>query len=406
VNIATVNDPINTFVRSGASWNCIKQKARLLRGRSRWFATAALLVLSGALAVTSAAADSRDFNRRATATAQIMAGIMPAAGDPAIDRLTRFDCFIEHQKWMASQWSQVRDRMSVIENWRAQQIRIPAAQNRTLVYPFSGPDFLNAYALFPDHAQYIFFSLERPGALPDLESVTGTQFGKLLDDVRSAFRDIFQRNYFITDYMSKNLTTPWIQGTVPVMATMMALLNQRIVRIEPLDLFPELTRTYESTAASKHPRRLMRAVRIDYVGPNTGRLQQVTYISMDVTDKALEYYPGFLPWVAQHRPATALLKSASYLLHDGQFEKTRSMILATADVVVQDDTGIPYRFLNQPPWQVRLYGQYHKPIKSLRYGYQPDLEGAYKAAEGSSELPFPFGYHWRGKQSGLLIAHR
>jgi hypothetical protein len=29
------------------------------------------------------------------------------------------------------------------------------------------------------------------------------QFTKLLQDVRSAFRDIFERNYFITSYMTK-----------------------------------------------------------------------------------------------------------------------------------------------------------------------------------------------------------
>lgn len=353
-----------------------------------------------------AGAQVQEFNRRATATAQIMAGIAPAGGDPALERLTRLDSFAEHQKWMTAQWSQVRGRISAIQNWRSQELKIPGASHKTLLYPFSGPDFLNAYALFPDHAQYIFFSLERPSALPDLESVTTAQFGKLLEDVRNAFRDIFQRNYFITDYMSKQLTTPWIRGTVPVMATMLALMNQRIVRIEPLDLFPELTRAYEARDTVKHPRMIMRGVRIDFVAAGGGTQQQLYYFSLDATDKALEFYPGFLDWVGQHRPASALLKSASYLLHDNQFEKTRTMILATADYVVQDDTGIPYRFLHQAPWQVRLYGEYNKPIKSLRYGYQPDLEGAYKAKNDLPDLPFPFGYHWRGKRSGLLIASR
>ena len=105
--------------------------------------------------------------------------------------------------------------------------------------------------------------------------------------------------------------------------------------------------------------------------------------------------------------ATALLKSASYLLHDPQFDKTRKMILDTADFVLQDDTGIPYRFLGQSPWHVRLYGRYNRPmIKGLRYGYQNDLETAYKARSDLQELPFPFGYNWRGKQSGLIIATR
>jgi hypothetical protein len=118
-------------------------------------------------------------------------------------------------------------------------------------------------------------------------------------------------------------------------------------------------------------------------------LHQLYYFSVDAADKWLEFYPGFLDWVAQHRPASALLKSASYLLHDSQFEKTRTMILSSADYVIQDDTGIPYRFLQQSPWRVRLYGRYHKPIKGLRYGYQADLESAYKTKADVPDLPFP-----------------
>jgi hypothetical protein len=315
------------------------------------------------------------------------------------------DAFKEHQQGMASSWAQVRGRIQTMETWRSQEIKIPGAQKKALLYPFSGPDFLNAYTLFPDHGRYVFFSLERPGALPDLESVTPVQFTKLLQDVRSAFHDIFERNYFITSYMSKQFTSPWIRGTVPVMATMMALMNRRIVRIEPLDLFPELTQTYDLPDAQR-PRVLMRAVRVEFANPSAPGTQQLYYVSLDATDKALEFYPEFLNWAGQHKSSTVLIKSASYLLHDQQFSKTRDMLLDAADVVVQDDTGIPYRLINQTPWHVKLYGRYNRPIRPMRYGYQKDLEAAYSLQQEQVPLPFPFGYHWRGHKSGLIFAHR
>jgi hypothetical protein len=354
---------------------------------------------------TSVGAEVGDFNRRATATAQILAGISPTIPDPALKRLVESEAFKEHQQWMTNSWNQVRGRIQTMETWRGQEIKIPGAQKKTLLYPFSGPDFLNAYTLFPDHGRYVFFSLERPGALPDLESVSAPQFAKLIQDVRSAFRDIFERNYFITSYMTKQLTTPWVRGTVPVMATMMALMNRRIVRIEPLDLFPDLTQAYDLPEA-KRPRVLMRGVRIELAQPNAASTQQLYYISLDATDKALEFYPEFVNWAAQYRPATALIKSASYLLHDEQFAKTRAMLLESADVVVQDDTGIPYRFLSQSPWQVKLYGRYQKPIRPMGYAYQKDLEAAFNNKSDLPDLPFPFGYHWRGKKSGLIVAQR
>jgi hypothetical protein len=351
------------------------------------------------------AGDNIEFNRRATATAQILAGISPNPPDPALKRLVDTDAFKEHQQWMTSSWNQVSHRIQTMDAWRSQEIKVPGAQKKTLLYPFSGPDFVNAYTFFPDHARYVFFSLERPGTLPDLESVTLVQFGKMLQDVRSAFHDIFERNYFITSYMAKQLTTPWIRGTVPVMATMMALMNRRIIRIEPLDLFPDLTRAYDVPDA-KRPPVLMRAVRVEFANPNGAGAQQLYYVSLDATDKALDYYPEFLSWVSQYKPAALLLKSASYLLHDNQFSKTRTMLLDSADVVVQDDTGIPYRYISQEPWQVKLYGRYHKPIRPMKYGYQKDLEAAYISRPEQAPLPFPFGYHWRGQQSGLIVAHR
>lgn len=349
--------------------------------------------------------DTGDYNRRATATAQILAGITPNPPDPALKRLVDSEAFKEHQQWMTTSWNQVQHRIQTMDTWRTREIKIPGAQKKSLLYPFSGPDFLNAYVFFPDHARYVFFSLERPGTLPDLESVTPAQFAKLLQDVRSAFHDIFERNYFITSYMTKQLTTPWIRGTVPVMATMMALMNRRIVRIEPLDLFPDLTLAYEE-ADAKRPPVLMRAVRIDFANANGSGMQQLYYVSLDATDKALEFYPDFLNWVSQYKPATVLIKSASYLLHDQQFSKTRTMLLDAADVLVQDDTGIPYRFLSQSPWQVKLYGRYHRPIRPMTYGYQKDLEAAFNSRQEQNSLPFPFGYHWRGQQSSLMIAHR
>jgi hypothetical protein len=366
----------------------------------------AAMAFVGAIVKTAPAAGREmDFNRRATATAQILAGIAPNPLDPALNRLVETEAFKEHQQWMTHSWNQVRGRIQSMEAWRGQEIKLAGAQKKNLLYPFSGPDFLNAYTFFPDHSRYIFFSLERPGALPDLESVTQTQFVKLLQDVRSAFRDIFERNYFITSYMTKQLTTPWIRGSVPVMATMMALMNRRIVRIEPLDLFPELNQAYDAPEA-KRPRVLMRAVRIEFIHPSASATQQLFYVSLDATDKALEFYPEFMQWAAQYRPATVLLKSASYLLHDNQFSKTRAMLLDAADVVVQDDTGIPYRFISQNPWQVKLYGRYNRPIRPMTYGYQKDLETAYNSRSEQAPLPFPFGYHWRGQQSGLIVAHR
>src|SRR5262245_3966735 len=122
----------------------------------------------------------------------------------------------------------------------------------------------------------------------------------------------------------------------------------------------------------------MRGVRRDVEGSAAGPMHQLYYIAVDVAEQSLEFYPGFLDWATRHKPMSVLLKSASYRLHDRRVEETRTMILTSADFVIQDGTGIPDRFLQHPPWQVRLYGRYRKPIKDFSYGYQADLDSAYR----------------------------
>jgi len=344
----------------------------------------------------------------ATVVAQVLAGIEPAAGDPRIDRLVASAEWRAHRDWVQARWAEVRLRLASMSRWRESSLPLADCDRRTLIYPFSGPDFLNANAMFPDHGHYVFFSLEKPGSLPDVAALSERQQARLLEDVRTALQDIFERNYFITDYMTRQLSTPYMTGTVPVMAVMMALTGHRIVSIEGADPFPELTREYLRPDARQRPRKPLRGAKITYAraGDAAGRVRTLEYYSLDATDRALRFYPEFLDYVGRRQPATGFLKSASYLLHDEQFSGTREMLLRRTDVVVQDDTGIAYRHLAAAGWGVKLYGVYTMPIKPLEYGKQPDLEAAFRTAGPVPSLDFPFGYRGKDGRSTLLLARR
>lgn len=367
---------------------------------------------TGAHAQTPAAAPAEKpapaivIDQRATAIAQLLGGITPATGDPAVDKIATSEVWLKHKESMTAEWKKVRSRLDVIEKWRDTEIKLKDVQKRTLLYPFSGPDFINAWAFYPNHARYMFFGLENPGSLPDIDKLGPKEIDVLLRDVRNALDEIIQRNYFITSYMGKELSSPYFKGTVPIMSMMMALGGMHIVKVEPFDPFPALTKVYEEPKAAKKPGKLLRSARMIFTVPNSGRTHELYYFSLDATDRALQFYPEFNDWLAKEAPASALLKSASYLLHDGQFSKTRDMVLATADILVQDDTGMPLRHLKQANWQVKVFGKYHRPIKPMEWGYQGDLDKLFKEQAGDKPLPFPFGYHWKGEQSGLILGTR
>ena len=92
-------------------------------------------------------------------------------------------------------------------------------------------------------------------------------------------------------------------------------------------------------------------------------------------------------------------------MHKPYFSTIRGVILKQSDVVVQDDSGIPYRFFHDNEWDVQLFGTYSEPIKLFSDWQQDDLKDAY-AAPNIQPLGFGYGYRFKPDTSNLLLARR
>jgi hypothetical protein len=332
---------------------------------------------------------------RITSAARLLAGVAPDYAPH--ERIAALDAWQAHRATMGPKWERLqRERLSVIETWRNQTLG-DAVACRTLLYPFSGPDFLNAYLLFPRCDTFVMFGLEAAGAVPSFESMGSDEAGLVLKDMRVALTDFLERNYFITSRMAKQLRTPRLKGVLPLMLASMGLLDVRIISIEPFDLGP-------GSEAARRAGRRAAGLKITFSHAQVGKVQTLYYLSLDATDKALAANPEFLPFLAQFGSTVTFLKSASYLLHGNEFAGTRRVLLDATDLLVQDDTGIPYRYLRERGFEVRLFGRYAPPIRDFNYGYQHDLAAAYRTNGKVADLPFPFGYHWQDGRSGLILA--
>src|SRR5262249_7715987 len=98
-----------------------------------------------------------------------------------------------------------------------------------------------------------------------------------------------------------------------------------------------------------------------------------------------------------------LLKATSYMVHKQEFSIIRDRILSNSTTVLQDDSGIPYRFFDVAAWTVQLYGSYVRPYGSFRWLEQTDLRKAY-LAPGPKPLAFRIGYGYGRIPSNLLLA--
>ena len=93
-------------------------------------------------------------------------------------------------------------------------------------------------------------------------------------------------------------------------------------------------------------------------------------------------------------------------MHYSSFSDIRDLVLSKSKFLVQDDTGIPYRFFPQNQWKTNLFGVYEAPIKDFDAGlFQKDLSGAYNDSSlYKGNLNFSLGYHWGSRKQNQLVA--
>ena len=134
--------------------------------------------------------------------------------------------------------------------------------------------------------------------------------------------------------------------------------------------------------------------------------RELFYFSANLLDSHLRRRPGTMKYLANLPQANTLIKSASYLMHTPYFSMVRDAILSKSRLIVEDDSGIPFRFFDASAWDVRLYGTYKEPITLFRKWHQVDLETAFASTRDVRPLGFAIGYR-HVRESNLLVAtHR
>ncbi|MEO8202672.1 MAG: hypothetical protein ABI630_02330 [Betaproteobacteria bacterium] len=339
--------------------------------------------------------------QRLNAVARLMAGA-PGVHHP----FAQSAAWKEHSAFMRTAWSRLNTRqVAAMSSWRDTELGRACPAGGTLMYPFSGPDFLNAHWLFPGCDTIVMFGLEHIGEVPNIDALGDRALMQLTADVRVAMSNFLDRNYFITDSMARQLRTHYLRGVLPVLMISMAMSDLQLVRITPLNLPSALE---PSAHPAGHPMRQLKGITIEYTMPGTAAVQRLNYFSVDASDRGLAFHPEFLDYVRGLAPTTTFIKSASYLLQGSEFRQMRAALLDISDVIVQDDSGLPFALLETRGWRVQLHGRYGRPIPPFGGSFQVELSRAYKA-QGPAPLPFTFGYQYhdrRDTRSNLIVAQR
>ncbi|MDO9564254.1 MAG: hypothetical protein Q7J60_21760 [Bradyrhizobium sp.] len=352
-------------------------------------ALAAVMLLAAAL--PARAADVATAND----TARFLAGMAPSADSP-LTPLTRSPSWQRHAKFFDNAFAQLEQRqLSKIRNWTEAHL---AAPRPTMFYMFSGPDFLYADVFYSKASTYVLSALEPVGSVPDLTRLPPGGVGSALYNIERSLGSILSFSFFITKQMKTDLQAGQLSGTLPILYVFLARSGKTIREVSPIALDDKGAAYF----ANENPGpNATRGVRILFAGSD-GAEKTLYYFSTDLSNSGVKV-SGFLKFCATLAPGNSLIKSASYLLHSGNFTTVRDFILANSATIIQDDSGVPLADYDRKQWRFFPFGRYLGPIGEFPGRYQPAYAELFRR---SQPIDFGIGYRWRTHETNLLLSVR
>jgi hypothetical protein len=345
------------------------------------------------LAVTSAtrAADTVTVDD----TARFLAGLQPSEGSP-LTPLTKDPSWQHYAKFFDNAFAQLEQRqLSKVHAWADTNL---AAPKPTMFYFFSGPDFLYANAFYSKANTYVMAALEPSGSMPDLLKMPRGSIDAALGNIEHSLSTVMSFSFFITKHMKTDLRAGEASGTLPILYVFLARSGKTIRDVSPIALDDKGAAYF----ANENPgRNATRGVRIVFAGSD-GEQRTLYYFSTDLSNSGVRV-SGFLKFCATLAPGNSLIKSASYLLHSGNFTTVRNFLLANSATIIQDDSGIPLADYDPRKWRFFPFGRYAGPIAEFPGRYQPAYAELFRQ---SQPMDFGIGYRWRSHESNLLLSVR
>jgi hypothetical protein len=328
-------------------------------------------------------------------TARFLAGVPPSAGSP-LTPLTKDPSWQRHAKFFDTAFGQLEQRqLSKIHSWAETNL---AAPRPTMFYMFSGPDFLYANAFHSKASTYVLSALEPVGSVPDLTRLPHGGIGAALYSVERSLGSILSFSFFITKQMKTDLHAGQLSGTLPILYVFLARSGKTIRDVSPIALDDKGAAYF----ANENPGpNATRGVRIIFAGSD-GAEKTLYYFSTDLSNSGVKAI-GFLKFCATLAPGNSLIKSASYLLHSGNFTAVRDFILANSATIIQDDSGVPLAYYDPKKWRFFPFGRYLGPIGEFPGRHQQSYAELFRRAQ---PIDFGIGYRWRTHESNLLLSVR
>ncbi len=343
-------------------------------------------------------------SREADDAGRFLAGL-PGKPGSKFSELEQQDAWKVHQRELDRAWKSMDDQMlQGMRGFVSHELADRATQSGVAFYPFSGPDALMLTVLFPRNPVYVMVALEPTGTLPKPADFAKKDLGRVLGEMRESVASELHRSFFITRQMDHQFRGQVNDGLFPPILHLLVRTNHTILGYRDVRL-DESGEVIDRPADWHSPGRIAnRGVEIEFRSDADGSVHKLLYFSVNLADDHLKEDPQFIAFVGKLKGMASYFKATSYMTHKPEFSMIRNAVLSNSSAVLQDDSGIPYKYFEKP-WQVQLYGSYSKPYGSFRWLEQPDLRKAYET-DAPKPLGFKIGYGYERQPSNLLLARR
>ncbi|ACK66573.1 conserved hypothetical protein [Rippkaea orientalis PCC 8801] len=332
---------------------------------------------------------------RLTNTAKTIAG-MKIDDNSKLAELQKTQAWNNYRNSLENSWSKLEtQQLSKVRQWSGKELPSINDNSSTVFYPFSGPDFLYAYSLFPKAQEYVLVALEPVGKLPDFETLSTNQQIQKLQESQNALYAILKFSFFRTNDMKVDMTK---QGVLPVLFLFLARTNNQILDLQYVGINSQAN-------IQKFANSMIPGVKINFLPQGESTPRTLYYFSTDLSDAGLKKTPQFSQFVKQLETPVTYLKASSYLMHYGTFSNIRELILSKTTSLVQDDSGIALKYFNPEQWDLKFFGNYTPPRAPFNQEeYQPNLMQVYRSNKNISKIDFGIGYNFGPNESNLMIA--
>jgi hypothetical protein len=330
-------------------------------------------------------------------TARFLAGLRPSPNSPLV-AFTKDPAWVSHARYFDSIFA--REENTHLSRIREFSEKYLTTKHDTVLYMFSGPDFLYATSFFPAASTYVLAGLEPVGKIPELTNLNSFVIDRELRNLEGSLGSLFNYSFFITQNMKSQLREGPVFGTLPILYVFLARTGKTVHELDFVNLDQQGNLEVADKGASLS-QGIAPGVKIVF-SEGDGPKQTLYYFSTNIADESFER-SGFSAFLAKLGPADSLLKSASYLLHKSHFAKVRKLLLDSSETIVQDDSGIPLGYFGARRWRFLAFGRYRGPISIFANFYQPRMAELFQNA---NPIDFGIGYQWRKNESNLIVAQK